>query len=181
MSDATVADRYARAIFELGEETGSLAMLSEQMKRFADEYEASRELRLVFSDPVLDEHQREKLAVAFAERLGMSPTAQNSVRLLARRRRLNVVKEIALALMRLSDEKRGVLRVRVRSAQPLSDEYVNKLTKEIQSATGRSIVLEKSVEPSLIAGVLTQIGDNTIDGTVRGRLEDYEQKLLGAS
>lgn len=181
MSDAAIAERYARAIFELGEESGSLSLVSEQIKRFADEYAGSRELRLVFADPVLDEQQRERLAGAIAERLGLSPIAQNSVKLLARRRRLNVVREIAAALMRLSDEKRGVLRVRVRSARPLTDDYCSKLTREIQSATGRSIVLEKSVDPSLIAGVLTQIGDNTIDGTLRGRLEDYEQQLLGAS
>ncbi len=181
MSDRTVADRYARAIFELGEEAGNLAMLSEHIKRFADEFEGSRELRAALSHPVLDEHEREKLAAAIAQRLGLNPLALNAIKLLARRRRLYVVKEIAERLMALSDEKRSVLRVRVRSAEPLSDDYVGKLTQEIQNATGRTVVLDKLVDPSLIAGVVTEIGDNTIDGTVRGRLEDYEQKLLSAS
>ncbi len=181
MSNSPVADRYARAIFELGEEAGSLAMLSEHIKRFSDEYEGSHELRAALSHPVFDERQREDLVGAVAGRLNLSPLATNSVKLLARRRRLSVVKEIAERLMSLSDEKRSVLRVRVRSAQPLSDDYFNKLSREIQQATGRTVVLDKSVDPSLIAGVVTQIGDNTIDGTVRGRLEDYEQKLISAS
>ncbi len=180
MSDSTVADRYARAIFELGEEAGSLSMLSDHIKRFADHYTANADLRYVFSDPVIDETQRENLVGALATRLGLSALATNALKLLARRRRLGVVKEVAQRLMVLSDEKRNVVRVRVKSAQPLADDYFSKLTKEVQAATGRTVVLEQTVDPSLIAGVLTQIGDNTIDGTVRGRLENYKQKLLSA-
>jgi F-type H+-transporting ATPase subunit delta len=181
MSESAVADRYARAIFALGEESGSLAMLTEHIKRFADEYAVSRELQTVFGHPVLDEKQREGLAGAIAGRLNLSPLATNALKLLARRRRLSAVKQISQRLMALSDEKRSVLRVTVRSAQPLSDEYFSQLSKAIAGATGRTIVLEKAVDPSLIAGVLTQIGDNTIDGTLRGRLRDYEQQLLSAS
>lgn len=181
MSDATVADRYARAIFELGEESGALAMLSEHVKRFSDEYSGSREMRLVFDDPVLDERQREELAGAFAARLNLSPLATNAIKLLARRRRVNVVREIAKRLMVLSDQRRNLLRVTVRSAKPLSDDYAARLGSTIQEATGRSVVLEKIVDPNLIAGVVTQIGDNTIDGTLRGRIENYEQRLLSAS
>jgi len=181
MSDAAAADRYARALFELGEESGSLAMLTDQIGRFAAELSASKELRSVVSDPTLEEAQRENVVAAVANKLSLSAQAVNALKLLARRHRLDSVGAIAKRLALLSDEKRGVLRVVVRSAKPLTDDYASRLSSEISAATGKTVLLEKQVDPGLIAGVVTQIGDNTIDGTLRGRLHNYEQTLLGAS
>jgi F-type H+-transporting ATPase subunit delta len=180
MSDAAVADRYARAIFELGQETGQLQALSEQIRNVANLYKGSSELQSVLGNPVLEEGARNSLLSALGTRLGLSAQALNAVKLLAQRRRLSVLPQIAKRLSELADEKSGVLRVSVRSARPLAEDYFQRLVREIESATGRRVVLDKSVDPTLIAGVLTQIGDNTIDGTLVGRLQDYERKLLGA-
>ncbi len=180
MSDAAAADRYARALFELGEESGSLAMLTDHIGRFAAELSGSKELRDVVNDPTLEEAQREAIVAAVASRLSLSAQAVNALKLLARRHRLGSVGAIAKRLALFSDEKRGVLRVVVRSAKPLTDDYASRLSNEISAATGKTVLLEKHVDPELIAGVVTQIGDNTIDGTLRGRLHNYEQTLLGA-
>ncbi|HEX2731912.1 MAG TPA: ATP synthase F1 subunit delta [Polyangiaceae bacterium] len=178
MSDAAAADRYARAIFEIGQETGQMQALGEQMQRFAEHYEANADLRVVLSNPRIDEAQRESLIQALGARLGLAKTATDAVKLLSRKRRLSILDAVAKRLSELADDKSKVLRVLVRSARPLSSEYCERLSREIQSATGRSVMLEKSVDPSLIAGIVTQIGDNTIDGTVLGRLQSYEQRLL---
>jgi F-type H+-transporting ATPase subunit delta len=105
-----------------------------------------------------------------ATRIGLSPHAKNAVRLIAARRRLRALPEIARQLQRLVDEKAGILRATVKTAQPLSASYYDKLTAALEAATKMKIVITKEEDPSLLAGVVTTIGDRTIDGSLKGRL-----------
>jgi F-type H+-transporting ATPase subunit delta len=181
MSESTVADRYARAIFEIGVETGELDRLVTQISQFAQAYVASPDLRAILDNPLVSEEQREAVLAEIVSRLGLSQHAKSSVGLLARRKKLRALPLVARRLGRLGDERAGVLRARVTSARELPQSFYEALAKKLQKATGKQIVLEKTQDPSLIAGVVTQIGDNTIDGSLRGRLHDLERQLLHAS
>ena len=54
MSD-TIAERYARAIFEVGEEAGKLSVVAQHFKAFARVYDESHALRVALNDPVIDD------------------------------------------------------------------------------------------------------------------------------
>ncbi len=179
MSQAPVADRYARAIFELGVETGQLSAITEQVRRFARVYAGSAELRAVLDNPVIEAEKRDAVLGEVSARLSLGGSALNLIKLLASRKKLRVVPDIARRLDRLSDEKAGVVRATVTSAKPMPDAFFQKLQAELEAATARKIVLERREDPSLIAGFVTRIGDNTIDGSVRGRLDELERQLVG--
>lgn len=179
MSQAPVADRYARAIFELGVETGQLAPITEQVRRFAQVYSGSPELRAVLDNPIIDVEKRDAVLADVSARLSLSGNGLNLIRLLASRKKLRVVPEIAKRLDRFTDEQAGVVRATVTSARPMPDSFYQKLIGELEAATARKIVLERREDPSLIAGFVTRIGDNTIDGSVRGRLIEIERQLVG--
>lgn len=179
MSQAPVADRYARAIFELGVETDQLAPITEQIRRFAGVYASSAELRAVLDNPIIEAEKRDAVLADVAGRLALSGNGLNLIRLLASRKKLRVVPDIARRLDRMSDEKAGVVRATVTSATPMPDSFYHKLVAALESATARKIVLERKEDPSLIAGFVTRIGDNTIDGSVRGRLNEIERQLVG--
>jgi F-type H+-transporting ATPase subunit delta len=179
MSQAPVADRYARAIFELGVETNQLAPITEQIRRFATAYAGSPELRAVLDNPVIEIEKRDAVLVDVSARLGLMGNALNLIKLLASRKKLRVIADIARRLDRFTDEKEGVVRATVTSAKPMPDAFYQKLVAELESATARKIVLERREDPTLIAGFITRIGDNTIDGSVRGRLSEIERQLIG--
>jgi F-type H+-transporting ATPase subunit delta len=179
MSHAPIADRYARAIFELGVETGQLAPITEQVRRFAEVYAGSAELRAVLDNPIIEAEKRDAVLADVSARLGLMGNGLNLIRLLASRKKLRVIGEIARRLDRFSDEKAGVVRATVTSAGPMPDTFYQKLVAELEAATARKIVLERREDPTLIAGFVTRIGDNTIDGSVRGRLTEIERQLVG--
>jgi F-type H+-transporting ATPase subunit delta len=179
MSHAPIADRYARAIFELGVETGQLAPITEQVRRFAQAYAANAELRAVLDNPIIEQEKRDAVLVDVSARLGLMGNALNLIKLLASRKKLRVIGEIARRLDSFSDEKAGVVRASVTSAGPMPDTFYQKLVAELEAATSRKIVLERREDPTLIAGFVTRIGDNTIDGSVRGRLTEIERQLVG--
>jgi F-type H+-transporting ATPase subunit delta len=178
MSYEQIGERYARAVYEIGVETKQLAPLSDQIKRIAGAYAGSHDLQTVLENPLVADDERDRLLKALSTRLGVGPLALNSVRLLARRRRLPALPEIAKKLAHLTDERSGVVRATVTTAKVMPETYFVKLKAELEKSLGKRVVLERKQDPSLIAGVVTRIGDNTIDGSLKGRLHDLQQKML---
>jgi F-type H+-transporting ATPase subunit delta len=178
---SAIAERYARAIVDLGVEENQLGPLTEQLGRFYECYAQSAELREVLDNPSIVEPSREAVLREVASRLGLGKTALNALRLLAARRRLRALPEIARQLGVLSDERARVLRARITTCVSLSEDYYQRVALEMERVTGRKVVLERRQDASLIGGVLIQLGDHTIDGSIRGRLSEIERRLLQAS
>jgi F-type H+-transporting ATPase subunit delta len=180
MSEAAVAQRYARAIFELGIEENQLDTLSQQVTVFAEAYRASPALANVLENPLIAAEKRGAVLLTLADKLGVRGLSLNAIRLLAQRHRLVLLPEIARLLSELSDERSGVVRATVRSAAPLGAAYLEGLQQQLSQVTQRRVVIEYEQDPELIAGLVTQIGDQTIDGSIQGRLLEIERQLLNA-
>lgn len=178
MSDGAVVDRYARAVFELGEEEHNLDSLARQLSSLAQAYRVSPELRSVLTNPLVEAHARDAILNELARRLGATGLALNAVRLLAKRQRLRLLPEIADRVMVLLDERNGVVRAKITSAKALTSSFVTRLVAELERTTGRKVLVDQAEDTSLIAGVVTQVGDNTIDGSIHGRLAELERRLL---
>ena len=170
MSYDNIARRYAKAIFDLGKEESNLATLSTQIGELAAAYADSVELQNVLESPVVPEASKTAILVEIAAKLGASETAGRTVRLIAKRRRLRALPDIARHLARLVDHDAKVVRAVVTSSAPLSETYLGRLKAEIEKATGGKVTITHSVDPNLIAGVVTRIGDRVIDGSARARL-----------
>jgi F-type H+-transporting ATPase subunit delta len=180
MSYDVIARRWARAIFELGKETGSLGRLNDDISAFAAAYSGNAELSGVLDNPLLPEAQREAVIVEIAGRMGLSETAKGALRLLAQKRRVAALPLIARQLGRLSDEEQNVLRAEVTTAGVVGDEYLSKLRAELEKATGKKVSIVHRVDKALIGGVVTRIGDRVIDGSVKTRLSSFRETLLRA-
>ncbi len=176
-SYAAVGSRYGRAIFELGVETGTLGELVDRVGDFARAFHGSSELRAVLENPIIDVAKRDAVLADVAQALGLSGLALNSIRLLALRRKLRALPEVARTLSALADAHAGVVRATVTTATRLPDSFFERLQRELEAVTQRRIVIDRQVDESLIAGVVTRIGDHTIDGSVRGRLSEIERTL----
>jgi F-type H+-transporting ATPase subunit delta len=179
MSRAAIAVRYARAIFDLGVETSTLPELVDRLGRFAKVYQDSAELRSVLDNPLIEAERREAILRDVAQAVGLSGDGLNAVRLLASRHKLRALPEVAKKLGALSDEKAGVVRATVTTAARMPEAFFERLQRELESVTQRRIVIDRREDASLIGGVVTRIGDNTIDGSVRGRLEEIQRSLSG--
>lgn len=178
MSFEAVANRYAQALFDIGVETSTLAKLAEETQSFADAYTASPELRAILNNPIVSEASREALLREIASRTGAGTTLTNTLRLLAQRRRLAIVPAMARALGKMSDEKQGLVRASVSSAKPLEEAYARRLQGELEKMTGKRVILTRTVDASLIAGVVTRVGDTVIDGSLKTRLEGLKSQLM---
>lgn len=177
MSESVVAERYAKALFELGVESGQLAMLTDQLRTVALTYADSPELRRVLEDPRVAEDQILNLVDALARRLALATIAKNSLMVLVRRRRIRALPDIVSRLVSLTDERTGLLRATVTSASPLAEPQAKQLTEELERLTGKRVLLERNCDPSLLGGLVTRIGDHVVDASLRGRFAEIERRL----
>jgi F-type H+-transporting ATPase subunit delta len=180
MNQGKVGGRYAQALFELGEESGKLEELVAAISRFADAYDTSRELRRDLSNPTIPAAEREAVLRALATRLAVPDLALRGLLLIAKRRRLTALPEIARRLTALSDEKSGILRGHVVTAAPMSEEYFTGLSESIGRTTNKRVLLTHAVDDTLIGGAILRVGDATIDVSIRGRLGEMQRSLLQA-
>lgn len=178
MSTGAAAERYARAIFELGSESGQLDRLTQEIAEFAGTFQDQPILRRTLENPVLEVPVRERVLRQVARHSQYSPLATNSLLVLLRRRRLSELPAVAKRLRSLADEKNGVSRAKIVSAGSLPESYFNQLKQRLESALGKRVIVEHEEDPSLIGGVLVRVGDNTFDGSIKGRLEELERRLL---
>jgi len=82
--------------------------------------------------------------------------------------------------LELADERAQVVRARVVTAQQMPESYYQNLSTQIAAATKKKVILEHSLDPSLIAGAVATIGDAVIDGSVRGRLQEVRRTLVNS-
>lgn len=178
MSLVVVAKRYAEALFEIGVETGTLPQVVEHTSAYAKACTDSADLRAVLHDPHVSERDREAILVEIGQRLGADQVVTDAMRLISRRKRMALLPAVARALSGMSDERAGLVRAHVVSARPLTEDFAARLQTELEKTCGKKVVLQREVDPSLIAGVVTRIGDTVIDGSVRTQLINLTSRLL---
>ncbi len=173
MSYDAIGRRYAGAIFELAKGEGQTGAVADQLGAFAQVYEGSVELQTVLENPVVDQQARSAIVSDIAGRTGISGLALQALRLVTQKRRLRAIPDIARHLRRLVDEDAKVVRAHVTTATNPPSGYLDRLKVEIERSTGKKVVLTHAVDPTLIGGVVTAIGDRVVDGSLRSRLLSF--------
>ena len=65
----------------------------------------------------------------------------------------------------------------VRSSIPLDEDTQRRLADALARATGKDIEVKVIVDPSVIGGIVAQVGDTVIDGSVRARLDQLREQI----
>ena len=103
---------------------------------------------------------------------------RDSLLLLADRNRLRHVGEVAASYDADAEARSGRLTAEVTTAEELPASYFSELTATLKQVTGKDVVVAKKIDPSLIAGVVTRIGDQVFDGSIKHQLSELKEELL---
>jgi F-type H+-transporting ATPase subunit delta len=165
--NVTIARPYAEAIFALADTGGALGRWSQTLAVMAA-VAANPELRAATGDPNLSADQIYGL---FAGACGdLATEAQNLVRVLIENGRLATLPEIRELYEELKNAREGVVEALITSAYPLDSGQLSTLVAELEQRFKRKVRPQVNVDAALIGGVRMQVGDEVIDGSVRGKL-----------
>lgn len=169
--DRTTA--YARAMFDVARAEGNPGRVTDQLRAFTQALGGSDELRERLADPHLPASLRQQIV---EDLLGgrAEPATVSLVSMAVAGGRARELPAIVDAISQLNAESAGKTLAEVRSAIALSDDQQQRLAAALEKATGRPVDVRVVVDPSILGGVVTTVGDTVIDGSVRTRLEQLK-------
>ena len=171
-----VAQRmYARALYEAARDEEKLDEVAGELAALARAFEDVPELRRFLRNPQVDPSEKATVLEQITE--GVHDLVRNFVRLAAEKGRAGELPEIEEELQALVARAQNRLAVELTTAHELSDDDARSIVETIEQASGRSVEATRSVDPSLIGGLVLQIGSFRADGSVRGRLERLRREL----
>ena len=181
MSDfETIARPYAKAIFELASEEGSLqAWLDRLTTAAAIADDAGMQSMFDMPSMLPSEHVELFLSVYAGIEGAEKASAEfkNFIGLLAENGRLPALSAIAAAYEILKQEADGKVEVQVTSAQPLTQKQKDDIAKSLAKKLGKEVCITSDVDETLIAGAIIRAGDLVIDGSVLARLDKLSTAL----
>jgi F-type H+-transporting ATPase subunit delta len=175
---STAAKRYAQAVFELAKERGALDAWETDLGRLS-ELVSNRDARDFFASPSVSTER--KMAVLDEALAGGSDETRNLVKLLVERNRIEDIPQISALYQAAVRAERGIVFADVTTAEPLNEQETALVREQLKNLIGRDVELRPRVDPSIIGGIIAQVGDQLIDGSVVSQLRRLRTRLATAA
>lgn len=178
MISGSLSRRYAKALLQLGVESRDYERLGRELDLVAKTIEGSKELKATLESPVFPLTQRKAVLADILRRLAVSPVVTHFVLLVLDHNRIQALSAINREMAALVDQQAGRLRAVVTSARPMGEPEIARIKRALEARTGKQLLIERKQDPSLLGGVVVQIGDIVYDGSVRTQLRQIKEQLL---
>ena len=178
MSIETIARRYATALADVVVKTGETDTVKAELKTWEQLIASSTDLQNALRSPAIAHANKENLLEGLIAKTKPSKTTSNFLRILLRNSRLTELGYINERFDSVLEERGGTVVAEVKSARELTVDQANELKANLERVTGKQVKLNYSIDPSLIGGVVTQIGSTIYDSSVKTQLENLKEELV---
>lgn len=176
---ASLAGRYATALFELAREHKQLESVERSLATLRGALVDSDDLRALIASPVVTRDEAQRGIGAAAAALQLDPITANFLGVLAQNRRLAQLENVIRAFNMLAAAHRGETTAEVVSAHPLDDDQVAALKANLKTRLGRDVTVDLSVDPAILGGLVVKVGSQMIDGSIRTKLNSLALAMKG--
>ena len=177
MMETAVAQRYARALYEVALASKDVEDVLQSLSNLAFAVKSVPEFNRALFNPLLKPEDKRKVIRAVTS----NKLALRLTELLAKRKRLALVPLVHDEFAAMVDRARGVRRALIRTAVPLTEAQRRDVEKGLAARIGGKIVGRFEVAKELIGGIWMQVGDKVLDATIRGRIDDFRHALANSA
>lgn len=171
-----IANRYAEALFQIGEEEKLTDMLYQELSEIVNLIKVNQDLFSILKSPVIS--KKEKISLIdniFEDKININ--IKNFFKILIEQDRISFISDISDSYKELLNEKNNILEGFVISAIPMKKEEIKELEEKLSEKYNKNVTLENKVDKSILGGVLIRLGNEEIDGTVKTRLDKMKEQL----
>ncbi|HLH32399.1 MAG TPA: ATP synthase F1 subunit delta [Terriglobia bacterium] len=174
---SVAANRYARALMDVLYPNKADAGL-EQLQKFAALLKEQPEARIFLENPTMAGERRLRMMKEISAAFSFDRAVTNFINILADRNRLPELEDVIQEYQRLLDDRMGIVRAQVTAARSLDPAQHRELSDKLEQLTGKQVRMEIAIDPSLIGGVIAQVGSTIYDGSVRQQLQAFKSRLV---
>ena len=176
----TSANRYSLALYELASESNLLPKIEENSHALLKLISNSKDFNNLIKDPTVTRDNLNQVIEKINDNFSLEVLFKNFLSFLITKRRFFYVQQILKNFNEICSEKRGELKAEIKSAKNLTQDEINKITKELSENFKSEIKLNYTHDQSLIGGLVVQIGSTMIDTSIKKKLQQLETKMIEA-
>ena len=173
---ASLARRYAKAIFSIAIEDKQLEKIERELGDFQALVEANKELATYLADPTILPSDKRDALKAITEKMGLSEMVQNFIALLGEKGRIDTFQAIRAAFRIMADDHEGKAVAQVSSATAMAPDLEKNLASTLSKLTGRTVAITSKVDPELLGGIVAEIGGVVYDGSLKTQLRTLRER-----
>jgi F-type H+-transporting ATPase subunit delta len=175
--EPTLARRYAEALFLAARDRGEMDQVNDDVFGTLKIVEGDPRLQHLLESPeILTEDKEKVIRSVFGERA--HPLVADLMLLMLHKQRVTYLPDVLDLFLQRVEEHRGIVKARVLTAVPLTEDLSDRLRQKLEAKTGKRVNLEQKVEPDLIGGATVILRDKILDGSLRHALEELRRHLL---
>lgn len=177
MLDKSVAVTFVNALLETAVDKGILDQAENDLRLVSDTIVEHEDLKKMLLHPSITRNEKkDTIKTVFGE--SVSGLTLNFLYLLVDRRREQILELIPDVYRQVVDEKKGVIRAKVQSTIPIVGERLESLKEGLKKLTGKVVEVEVLQNPQILGGLVVEVGNKMIDGSVVSRLKNLRSKLM---
>jgi F-type H+-transporting ATPase subunit delta len=171
-----VANRYAEALFQVGEETDSTTSLYEELKEVVDIVKENKDFYNILKSPLIGRSEKKDLIEKiFNDQI--SAHLKNFLKIMIDKDRILTLELVEKSFKTLLNEKNNIIEGIAITAIAMQEEEIEELEAKLSRKYNKTVTLKNQVDKSILGGVLVRLGNEEIDGTVKARLEKMKDQL----
>jgi F-type H+-transporting ATPase subunit delta len=179
VTNKTAAIRYARALLDVAvKEQADLDRIERELSQFADLFKQYPQLEKVLLNPAIPVPRKRAAVTDLLAHATFTPIVSKLLALLADRDRLVLLPDLLHAYSDRLLDHRGVVRAEVTTAIALDPQRADAIQKGLSAVTGRTVLLATKIDPSIVGGLIAQIGSTVYDGSVTRQLARMKERLV---
>ena len=171
-----IADRYAQALFEVGEETQTTSELYQELKQLVKILNENKDLYNFLKSPLIGKEDKKNVMKNIFENQ-LSKNMNNFLKIVIDKDRMSAIGNIQESYKNLLNDKNNILEGTVITAVALNEKEIKDLEKNLSTKYNKNVTLTNVVDETILGGVLVKLGNEEIDGTVKTRLSKMKKQL----
>lgn len=176
---ANLTERYANALLELSEESGSLEKDLEQVIFVRDTIEDSEIQKFLLHPHISDSDKHKVFKTIFSDKI-VNENLMGFLYLMVQKSRESLIVPALTEYIKHTNKRLGRIEARVVSAKVLREDQIESIRKVLSEKTSMQIDIKASVDPDVIAGFYILIDGHIFDGTVRSKINSMKERLKRA-
>lgn len=172
---ASLKERYANALLELSEESGTLEKDLEQVTLIHDALKEGEVQAFLMHPHILDSVKNQLFEKVFSE--SITKHLMGFLHLMVRKNRESLIIPVLAEYINCTNKRLGKIEAKVVSAKTLTEEQMKSIQVALSKKTGMQVKIEAKVDPSVIGGFYILVDGRIFDGTVRSKLNIMKESL----
>lgn len=179
MSVKDIAFVYASSLVEIGREKNILNDIEDEIKTLSIVIEEDADLKkYLYSPQFTKESKKSIVKKCFSDKF--SDYIVNLLCVMIDNDRQSALNDVIKSFTDILDEMNNRARVTITSSEKLDKTTVDSILNQLKSVYKKEIIIKEKIDESIIGGIIINIGDIVIDGSIIKDIKKMRTGLLNS-